>query len=264
MTDGKSYGETTPDQEGKTFPEPTAQEAHFFFNILKHQKSKPEIDWAAVAEASGFKNADVAKVCLIISLLPLTPRTDPISQVRFGQVKKKLGLDSGVATKSPVRGSSKKGGKSISPGDDALGANTTGTKVEKKATRKRAPTKSKDVAQAHARFAAIFGARPQAHNQAAVIENDVIKAPAGGVNVMAENAFPTHGFAKTEDQPVKQEYGHSNNVAMTDSGHVKDEHGYLPGIHGLPAISTFRAEQYRPSPLNYSSYGYTPDEDHDV
>ena len=63
MTDHKKNGPTTPGQEEeKKYPEPTTSEAYFFFNILKHQKTKMDVDWDAVATDSGFKNADVAKV----------------------------------------------------------------------------------------------------------------------------------------------------------------------------------------------------------
>jgi hypothetical protein len=42
--------------------EPTAAEAMFFYAIVKHMKNKADIDWHAVAEEQGFKNAEVAKV----------------------------------------------------------------------------------------------------------------------------------------------------------------------------------------------------------
>ncbi|RGP64142.1 hypothetical protein FSPOR_8160 [Fusarium sporotrichioides] len=53
--------------------EPTAAEAMLFFSIVKHTRNKADVDWTAVATEAGFKNADVAKV-------------------RFGQVKRKLGI----------------------------------------------------------------------------------------------------------------------------------------------------------------------------
>ncbi|KAG5977862.1 hypothetical protein E4U55_006474 [Claviceps digitariae] len=62
--------DTTPKKK-----EPTAQEAMFFFAIVKHTRNKADIDWNAVAVEQGFKNAEVAKV-------------------RFGQVKRKLGISS--------------------------------------------------------------------------------------------------------------------------------------------------------------------------
>ncbi|KAK1245287.1 hypothetical protein MKX08_004916 [Trichoderma sp. CBMAI-0020] len=61
-------------------PEPTASEAMFFFAIVKHTRNRADIDWDAVAQEQGFKNAEVAKV-------------------RFGQVKRKLGIDSNVTPK---------------------------------------------------------------------------------------------------------------------------------------------------------------------
>ncbi|KAL7912784.1 hypothetical protein GGI35DRAFT_476616 [Trichoderma velutinum] len=54
--------------------EPTASEAMFFFAIVKHTRNKADIDWDAVAQEQGFKNAEVAKV-------------------RFGQVRRKLGIN---------------------------------------------------------------------------------------------------------------------------------------------------------------------------
>ncbi|KAH6610231.1 hypothetical protein Trco_000251 [Trichoderma cornu-damae] len=63
-------GDETPKQRR----EPTASEAMFFFAIVKHTRNKADIDWDAVAQEQNFKNAEVAKV-------------------RFGQVKRKLGID---------------------------------------------------------------------------------------------------------------------------------------------------------------------------
>ncbi|KAL2149492.1 hypothetical protein VTH82DRAFT_8143 [Thermothelomyces myriococcoides] len=54
--------------------QPTAQEAFLFYSIIKNMKGKPEIDWAAVAADAGYKTAETAKV-------------------RYGQIKRKLGLD---------------------------------------------------------------------------------------------------------------------------------------------------------------------------
>ncbi|KAK0634767.1 hypothetical protein B0T17DRAFT_594556 [Bombardia bombarda] len=56
-------------------PQPTAQEAILFFSIIRNMKTKPEIDWKAVAQEAKLKNAETAKV-------------------RFGQIKRKLGIDS--------------------------------------------------------------------------------------------------------------------------------------------------------------------------
>ncbi|KID98631.1 hypothetical protein MAJ_05287, partial [Metarhizium majus ARSEF 297] len=68
--------------------EPTASEAMFFFAIVKHTRNKADIDWSAVAAEQGFKNAEVAKV-------------------RFGQVKRKLGIttntDTPTASRTPVK-----------------------------------------------------------------------------------------------------------------------------------------------------------------
>ncbi|KAG8405395.1 hypothetical protein J3458_022052 [Metarhizium acridum] len=64
--------------------EPTASEAMFFFAIVKHTRNKADIDWSAVAAEQGFKNADVAKV-------------------RFGQVKRKLGISTNTDTPATSR-----------------------------------------------------------------------------------------------------------------------------------------------------------------
>ncbi|KPM37206.1 hypothetical protein AK830_g9349 [Neonectria ditissima] len=55
--------------------EPTAAEAMLFFSIVKNTKNKADVDWEAVALEQGFKTSEVAKV-------------------RFGQVKRKLGISS--------------------------------------------------------------------------------------------------------------------------------------------------------------------------
>ncbi|RFU80940.1 hypothetical protein TARUN_1225 [Trichoderma arundinaceum] len=70
------------DETPKQRREPTASEAMFFFAIVKHTRNKADIDWEAVAQEQNFKNAEVAKV-------------------RFGQVKRKLGIDS---TATPKKG----------------------------------------------------------------------------------------------------------------------------------------------------------------
>ncbi|ETS79507.1 hypothetical protein PFICI_09360 [Pestalotiopsis fici W106-1] len=49
------------------------KDARFFFTVLKHCKTKPDTDWDAVAAELGYANKGVA-------------------QVRFGQIKRKLGI----------------------------------------------------------------------------------------------------------------------------------------------------------------------------
>ncbi|KAK4155226.1 hypothetical protein C8A00DRAFT_13716 [Chaetomidium leptoderma] len=61
--------------------QPTPQEAFLFYNIIKNMKGKPEVDWTAVAADAGFKNAETAKV-------------------RYGQIKRKLGLDNWTSGKA--------------------------------------------------------------------------------------------------------------------------------------------------------------------
>lgn len=48
--------------------QPTAQEAFLFYAVIKNMKGKPEVDWGAVAEDAGFKNADTAKVSSVFIL----------------------------------------------------------------------------------------------------------------------------------------------------------------------------------------------------
>lgn len=116
---------------------PTPSEAMFFFKIVQHMKNKGDIDWDAVAESAGFKNAGVARVRS--RPFPFSPSPFPLEihtekqktntllqkQVRFGQIKRKYGLDGdSPAGKSP----SKKNGRGAQPGDLAP---TTPTKVTK-------------------------------------------------------------------------------------------------------------------------------------
>lgn len=61
MAESKNTPTKTGDDNKKA---PTAQEAMFFFAIVKHTKNKADIDWDGVAQEQGFKNADVAKVCI--------------------------------------------------------------------------------------------------------------------------------------------------------------------------------------------------------
>ncbi|KJZ80381.1 hypothetical protein HIM_00231 [Hirsutella minnesotensis 3608] len=111
--------------------EPTAHEAMFFYAIVKHMKNKADIDWEAVASEQGFKNAEVAKVCpsqhTSDSGAPSlqNPRLihDALAQVRFGQVKRKLGINASAETPtSSARASGKK--RDAAPG-------ATPTKVAK-------------------------------------------------------------------------------------------------------------------------------------
>jgi hypothetical protein len=53
--------------DNKPCPQPSLAEAYFFLNIIKFNKSKLDTEWDKVAEASGFKNAETAKVCIILT-----------------------------------------------------------------------------------------------------------------------------------------------------------------------------------------------------
>ncbi len=113
----------TPGGAGDGPPAPTSQEAMLFFNMIKNLKTKPDIDWTGVAKDSGFKNAETAKASLYPSPASqsyhvpcgqacfgdiLTNPPPPLEQVRFGQIKRKLGLDlnlGGASTRTPPSGS---------------------------------------------------------------------------------------------------------------------------------------------------------------
>lgn len=83
----------------KACPQPTLAEAYFFLNIIKFNKSKLDTEWDKVAEASGFKNAETAKV-------------------RFGQIKKKLGFQTATPMAARVR-PGKRGADNDEPGASA-------------------------------------------------------------------------------------------------------------------------------------------------
>ncbi|KAH6891133.1 hypothetical protein B0T10DRAFT_303697 [Thelonectria olida] len=88
--------------------EPTAAEAMLFFSIVKNTRNKADVDWDVVASEQGFKNAEVAKV-------------------RFGQVKRKLGISSDPAAAGGSPGSAKKGAN----GNGAAAGPITPSKVTK-------------------------------------------------------------------------------------------------------------------------------------
>ncbi|KAM0427332.1 hypothetical protein ACHAPT_007767 [Fusarium lateritium] len=93
--------------------EPTAAEAMLFFSIVKHTRNKADVDWDLVAIEAGFKNADVAKV-------------------RFGQVKRKLGIstDTGVTPRAPTT-PTKKGASKVAKTPRSNKGKGRGGKVKK-------------------------------------------------------------------------------------------------------------------------------------
>ncbi|PHH88119.1 hypothetical protein CDD83_7951 [Cordyceps sp. RAO-2017] len=103
---------TTPKKE------PTASEAKFFFAIVKHMRNKADIDWEAVAAEQNFK-------------ILLTVRY--FYQVRFGQVKRKLGITTTDSPGSSVR----------APGKNRDGSMSTPTKVTKNTGRTGAKGRSR-------------------------------------------------------------------------------------------------------------------------
>ncbi|EPE36237.1 hypothetical protein GLAREA_05575 [Glarea lozoyensis ATCC 20868] len=115
--------------------EATPKDASFFFSVLKNCKSKPDVDWDAVAAEQGLKSAGVAKV-------------------RYGQIKNKCGMTAippGTKStpkepKTPTKrkATTKAGGSAkmakTDGGEDDEGAVATPTKSPKKrATPKKAP-----------------------------------------------------------------------------------------------------------------------------
>ncbi|KAF4582074.1 origin recognition complex subunit 6 (ORC6) domain-containing protein [Ophiocordyceps camponoti-floridani] len=102
--------------------EPTPSEAMFFFAIVKFTRNKADIDWDAVAKEQGFKSADVARV-------------------RFGQIKRKLGINSNMETTpaSSARTSTKKR-------DAASSALETPTKAPKRINKGKTETPTKPTA----------------------------------------------------------------------------------------------------------------------
>ncbi|PHH71709.1 hypothetical protein CDD80_5047 [Ophiocordyceps camponoti-rufipedis] len=102
--------------------EPTPSEAMFFFAIVKFTRNKADIDWDAVAKEQGFKSADVARV-------------------RFGQIKRKLGISSTMETTpaSSVRTSTKKR-------DAASSTLETPTKAPKRVNKGKTETPTKPTA----------------------------------------------------------------------------------------------------------------------
>ncbi|KAK8037174.1 hypothetical protein PG991_001488 [Apiospora marii] len=76
-TDNKN----TPKAAGQ--PKATDLEARFFLIILSNLKSPPQVDWHKVAEQAGYMNG-------------------PTAAVRFRQIKKRLGIDTGSPAASPA------------------------------------------------------------------------------------------------------------------------------------------------------------------
>lgn len=68
----RAKAKATPDSPGEDSdgrPVPSPAEAHMFFTLIKNMKSKPDIDWEAVALDNNFKNADTAKVRELPSII---------------------------------------------------------------------------------------------------------------------------------------------------------------------------------------------------
>ncbi|KAI9800448.1 MAG: hypothetical protein M1833_003334 [Piccolia ochrophora] len=73
-----------------TGKDPTLKDMHFFYAVFNSQEGSPKINWDQVATVTGLKNGSTASV-------------------RFGQIKKKLGLTSNGAISTQTSPRAKKG-----------------------------------------------------------------------------------------------------------------------------------------------------------
>ncbi|KAL2018648.1 hypothetical protein VTK56DRAFT_551 [Thermocarpiscus australiensis] len=153
--------------------QPTTQEAFLFFTIIKNMKGKPEIDWNAVAADNGFKNADTAKV-------------------RYGQIKRKLGLDNYTNAKAA---------KNVKD-EDVAGGNDTGLSMPE------------TPATARSKKAAGTPSTPGAATGAGVKK----RANSGS----AKRATGGRGRKPKAEEIIKMEDNDDNDLAIIDS----------PSIHG--------------------------------
>ncbi|KAH8781867.1 hypothetical protein BGZ57DRAFT_1003436 [Hyaloscypha finlandica] len=114
-----SQEESSATTSAATPSAPAPKEAIFFLAILNNMKNKPEVDWDAVAQSSGFKNGNTAAT-------------------RFGQIKKKWGAMSSDADTTASGSSPSKSPKAKTPKKAKVGSgtNTSPSKVTKKRDRK--------------------------------------------------------------------------------------------------------------------------------
>ncbi|RDA93847.1 hypothetical protein CP533_6371 [Ophiocordyceps camponoti-saundersi (nom. inval.)] len=119
--------------------EPSANEAMFFFAMVKHTRNKADVDWDLVAKDLGLKSGEVAKV-------------------RFGQIKRKLGISSVVETPPAAKrtaGTSAKSTPAKTPtkaveDEEADDVEATPVKEEKKSGTKNPSTPRKTAKKANA------------------------------------------------------------------------------------------------------------------
>ncbi|KAK4133012.1 hypothetical protein BT67DRAFT_450695 [Trichocladium antarcticum] len=100
--------------------QPTAQEAYMFYTVIRNMKGKPDIDWNAVAADNNFKNAETAKV-------------------RYGQIKRKLGLDN-WSTPVKGKGTDSPGGPANEKNSSAMPETPSTARTKKTATAPGTPT----------------------------------------------------------------------------------------------------------------------------
>lgn len=122
--------------------QPTPQEAYLFYTIIKNMKGRPDIDWASVAVDNNFKNAETAKVCSALFRVRVTqsqiPDTDIIflflPKVRFGQIRRKLGLDNWTAATPSKATKDANDENTASAGEEGFAVPDTPTPVRTKKT----------------------------------------------------------------------------------------------------------------------------------
>jgi hypothetical protein len=73
--------------DDKPCPQPTIAEAYFFLNIIKFQKNKLDVEWDKVAEESGFKNAETAKVCIIFVSSDILSKMTSLTYIYLGSLR---------------------------------------------------------------------------------------------------------------------------------------------------------------------------------
>ncbi|KAG0647932.1 hypothetical protein D0Z07_6047 [Hyphodiscus hymeniophilus] len=117
----------TPSNAVPGFPEPNPKEAMFFYHVINSTKNKLEarlfhsmiIDWNEVAHKGGYTNANTAAV-------------------RFGQIKRRLGLNQATASASTSTTPIKKPPKARAKKEVGSGTNKTPSKIVKKTPPKKA------------------------------------------------------------------------------------------------------------------------------
>ncbi|KAK4043596.1 hypothetical protein C8A01DRAFT_12900 [Parachaetomium inaequale] len=196
--------------------QPSAQEAYLFYTIIKNMKGKPDIDWAAVATDAGFKNAETAKV-------------------RYGQIKRKLGLDNWTGGKPPVA-------KEPTKDDEAAGAPETPATNRTKKTAATPGTGSgvKKRASTTKRASATPGSRSRKAKSQALIKMEEDAEQANDQDedelMLDQNQLPetpTKKFKKggAAARRIKSEFGSESNAPNMNPGDdIANEFATFPAV----------------------------------